>query len=84
MDLIVEEGFLTKEERDFSKITSVIVQRFYSTDVEGLSLERPKAKLIIEYMVGLSRMTSHIMAGTNYKIEDMDRKIRDIKLKRIL
>ena len=84
MDLIVEEGFLTKEERDFSKITSVIVQRFYSTDVEGLSLERPKAKLINEYMVGLSRMTSHIMAGANYKIEDMDRKIRDIKLKRIL
>ena len=84
MDLIVEEGLLTKEERDFSKITSVIVQRFYTTDVEGLSLERPKAKLISEYMVGVSRMTSHIMAGANYKIEDMDRKIRDIKLKRIL
>jgi len=84
MDLIVEEGLLTKEERVLSKITSVRVQRFYTTDVEGLSLERPKAKLISEYMVGLSRMTSHIMAGANYKIEDMDRKIRDIKLKRIL
>ena len=84
MDLIVEEGLLTKEERVLSKITSVRVQRFYTTDVEGLSLERPKARLINEYTVGLSRMTSHIMAGANYNIEDMDRKIRDIKLKRIL
>ena len=84
MDLIVEEGLLTKEERVFSKITSVRIQRFYTTDVEGLSLERPKARLINEYTVGLSRMTSHIMAGANYNIEDMDRKIRDIKLKRIL
>ena len=84
MDLIVEEGLLTKEERVFSKITSVRVQRFYTTDIEGLSLERPKAKLINEYTVGVSKMTSHIMAGANYEIEDMDRKIRDIKLKRIL
>jgi hypothetical protein len=84
MDLIVEEGLLTKEERVFSKITSVRVQRFYTTDVEGLSLEQPKAKLINEYTVGLSRMTSHIMSGANFNIEDMDQKIRDIKLKRIL
>ena len=46
MDLIVEEGLLTKEERVFSKITSVRVQRFYSMDIEGLSLEKPKAKMI--------------------------------------
>jgi len=84
MDLIVEEGLLTKEERVFSKITSVRIQRFYTTDVEGLSLERPKARLINEYTVGVSKMTTHIMAGANYKIEDMDRKMRDIKLKRIL
>jgi hypothetical protein len=84
MDLIVEEGFLTKEERVLSKITSVRVQRFYTTDIEGLSLERPKAKLIEEYTVGVSKMTTHILAGTNYKIEDMDQKIRDIKLRRIL
>ena len=84
MDLIVEEGLLTKEERYFSKITSVMVQRYYTTDIEGLSLEQPKAKLISEYTVGVSRMTTHIMAGANYKIEDMDQKIRDIKLKRIL
>lgn len=63
MELLIEEGHIKLEEKDFSKINSVIVQRFYSTDVEGLSLERPKAKLINEYMVGLSRMTSHIMAG---------------------
>lgn len=84
MDLIVEEGLLTKEERVFSKITSVMVHRYYSMDIEGLSLERPKAKMINEYTVGLSRMTSHILAGANYKIEDMDRKIRDIKLNRII
>lgn len=84
MDLIVEEGLLTKEERVFSKITSVRVQRFYTTDIEGLSLERPKAKMINEYTVGVSRFTSHIQAGANYNIEDMDRKIRDIKLNRII
>ena len=84
MDLIIEEGLMTEEERILSKIVSVRVQRFYTTDIEGLSLERPKAKLINDYTVGVSKMTSHIMAGANYKIEDMDQKIRDIKLKRIL
>lgn len=84
MDLIIEEGLMTEEERMFSKIVSVRVQRFYTTDIEGLSLEQPKAKLINDYTVGVSRMTSHIMAGANYNIEDMDQKMRDIKLKRIL
>lgn len=84
MDLIIEEGLLTKEERLLSKVVSVRVQSFYTTDIEDLSLERPKAKLINEYTVGLSRVTSHIIAGANYKIEDMDQKIRDIKLRRIL
>ena len=84
MNLIIEEGLLTKEERMFSTITSVGVSRYYSTDMEGLSLERPKAKLIEVYTVGVSKMTTHILAGANYNIEDMDRKIRDIKLKRIL
>lgn len=84
MDLIVEEGLLTKEERLLSKVVSVRVQSFYTTDIEGLSLERPKAQLISEYTVGLSRVTSHIIAGSNFEIEDMDQKIRDIKLRRIL
>lgn len=85
MNLLIDEGHLKSEEvDDFTKIMSVRVQRFYTTDVEGLSLERPKAKLINEYTVGVSRMTSHMMGGSNYKIEDMDQKIRDIKLKRIL
>ena len=84
MDLIVEEGLLTKEERLLSKVVSVRVQSFYTTDIEGLSLERPKAKLISEYTVGLSRVTSHIIAGSNFEIEDMDQKIRDIKLRKIL
>jgi hypothetical protein len=94
MDLLIEEGHINLGERDFSKIISVMVERYYNTDIEGLSLERPKAKMINEYTVGVSRMTSHcqvlcsknlnIQAGANYRIEDMDRKIRDIKLNRIL
>lgn len=85
MNLLIGEGYLKSEEvDDFTKVMSVRVQRFYTTDIEGLSLERPKAKLINEYTVGVSRMTSHMMGGSNYKIEDMDQKIRDIKLKRIL
>ena len=84
MDLLIEEGHINLGERDFSKIISVMVERYYTTDIEGLSLERPKAKMISEYTVGVSRFTSHIQAGANYKIEDMDRKMRDIKLNRIL
>ena len=84
MDLLIEEGHINLGERDFSKIISVMVERYYTTDIEGLSLERPKAKMINEYTVGVSRMTSHIQAGANYGIEDMDRKMRDIKLNRIL
>jgi hypothetical protein len=94
MNLLIDEGHLKSEEvDDFTKVMSVRVQRFYTTDVEGLSLERPKAKLINEYTVGVSSaqkvkigesMTSHMIGGSNYKIEDMDQKIRDIKLKRIL
>jgi hypothetical protein len=84
MDLLVEEGNILKEERVLSKIISVRVNRYYTMDIEGLSLERPKAKLIDEYTVVVSRMTTHILAGSNYDIKDMDQKIRDIKLKRIL
>ena len=84
MDLLIEEGHINLGERDFSKIISVMVERYYNTDIEDLSLERPKAKMISEYTVGVSRMTSHIQAGANYSIEDMDRKMRDIKLNRIL
>ena len=84
MDLLVEEGKMLQDERVLSKIISVRVSRYYTMDIEGLSLERPKAKLIDEYTVVVSRMTTHILAGSNYDIKDMDQKIRDIKLKRIL
>ena len=77
MDIIVEEGLLTIEERSLSKITSVSVNRFYS-------IGGGKAAMINEYIVGLGIMTSYISAGRNLKIEDMDQKIRNIKLKRIL
>ena len=94
INLLIDEGCLKSEEVDyFTKVMSVRVQRFYTTDIEGLSLENPKAKLINEYTVGVSSaqkvkigesMTSQMIGGSNYKIEDMDQKIRDIKLKRIL
>lgn len=79
MDLIVGEGLLSKEERRLSKIVSVILRRYYTMDPFSA-----KTKLINEYTVGVSRMTSNLMAGSNFEIEDMDRKIREIKLKRIL
>ena len=57
-------------------------------DIEALADEwdgdSKPTKLEKEYTVGVSKMTTHILAGANYKIEDMDRKMRDIKLKRIL
>lgn len=77
MDIIVEEGLLTIEERSLSKITSVSVYRFYS-------IGGGKSGMINEYIVDLGIMTSYINAGRNLKIEDMDQKIRNIKLKRIL
>ena len=84
MDLIVEEGLLTKEERSLSKITSVSVYRFYSI-VGGVKPTGPPRWLLVnEYTVNLEIMTSYISAGRNLKIEDMDQKIRNIKLKRIL
>ena len=84
MDIIVEEGLLTKEERSLSKITSVSVYRFYSI-VGGVKPTGPPRWLLVnEYTVHLEIMTSYISAGRNLKIEDMDQKIRNIKLKRIL
>jgi len=86
MDLIVEEGLLKKEDRALSKVMSVRVSRYYTMDIEtdyDVDLE-PKASLKSIYTVGVSRMTSYLMAGSNFEIEDMDRKMRDIKLKRIL
>ena len=67
MDLIVEEGLLTKEERNLSKITSVSVNRFYS-------IRGGKSGMSNEYIVGLGIMTSYISSGRNLKIEDMENK----------
>ena len=81
IDLLIEEGCLTKYERKNSKIVSVRVQSYYNMYIQ---LSLPKHKMITEYTVGVSRINSHITTGANYKIKDMDQKIRDIKLKRIL
>jgi hypothetical protein len=45
---------------------------------------KPTAVLKSVYTVGVSRFTSHISSGSNFEIKDMDQKIRDIKLNRIL
>lgn len=91
MNVLIDEGLLKSEEvDDFTKIMSVRVQRFYTMDIEtdydaDLKITYyPKASLKSIYTVGVSTMTTHIMAGSNFEIEDMDRKIRDIKLKRII
>ena len=86
MDLIVEEGLLKKEDRALSKVMSVRVSRYYTMDIEtdyDVDL-KPKASLKSVYTVGVSRFTSHISSGSNFEIKDMDQKIRDIKLNRIL
>ena len=89
MDLIVEEGLLKKEDRALSKVMSVRVSRYYTMDIEVFDDDcdddfKPNTVLKSVYTVGVSRMTSYLMAGSNFEIEDMDRKMRDIKLKRIL
>ena len=85
MNVLIEDGHLKPEEvNDFTKAMSVRVNRYYTMDIEGLSLEQPKAKLIDEYTVGVSVMSAHIMAGRNIIVKNMDQKIRDIKLNRIL
>lgn len=89
MDLIVEEGLLTKEERALSKVMSVRVSRYHTMDIDVFADDcdgdfKPNTVLKSVYTVGVSRMTSYLMAGSNFEIEDMDRKMRDIKLKRIL
>ncbi len=85
LNLLIEEGHLNKEGIDFAKIASVRANRYYAMDIEGLSLERPKAKMITEYTVGVSLLiATGILGGKNIIVEDMDQKMRDIKLKRIL
>lgn len=89
MDLIVEEGLLKKEDRALSKVMSVRVSRYYTMDIDALDDDynvdlKPTAVLKSVYTVGLSRFTSHISSGSNFEIKDMDQKIRDIKLNRIL
>ena len=89
MDLIVEEGLLKKEDRALSKVMSVRVSRYYTMDIDALDDDynvdlKPNAALKSIYTVGVSRFTSHISSGSNFEIKDMDQKIRDIKLNRIL
>ena len=84
MDIIVEEGLLTKEERNLSKITSVRVDRITTKTNSNYSIGGGKPTMVNQYTVHLEIMTSYINAGRNLKIEDMDQKIRNIKLKRIL
>ena len=90
MNLLIDEGLLKSEEvDDFTKVMSVRVSRYYTMDIDVFDDDcdgdlNPSASLKSIYTVGVSRMTSHLMSGSNFEIEDMDQKMRDIKLKRIL
>lgn len=95
MNVLIDEGHLKQEDvNGFTKIMSVRVNRYYTMDIDALDDEsqfenidgdlKPKAVLQSIYTVGVSKMTTHIMAGRNFEIEDMDRKMRDTKLNRIL
>jgi hypothetical protein len=90
MNVLIEDGHLKPEEvNDFTKVMSVRVCRYYMVDIEALDDEwdgdsKPTTRLVNEYTVGVSIMSTHIMAGRNIIVENMDQKIRDIKLKRIL
>jgi hypothetical protein len=91
MSVLIDDGHLKLEEvNDFTKVMSVRVSRYYIMDIEALGDECAKAKLVDEYTVGVSTLhslevvNSHIMGGSNFVVKDMDQKIRDIKLKRIL
>ena len=69
-DLLVKEGHISKEERLISKIGFVRTSRYKNIST-------------VSYTVGISIMTEKI--GFIYRyIDNMDAKIRDIKLKRIL
>lgn len=90
MNVLIDDGHLKPEEvNDFTKVMSVRVSRYYTMDIDALDDEwdgdsKLNARLVDEYTVGVSRMTTHIMAGSNFVVKNMDQKIRDIKLKRIL
>jgi hypothetical protein len=90
MNVLIEDGHLKPEEvNDFTKVVSVRVSRYYTMDIEVLVDEwdadsKPKSKLVDVYRVGISRMTTHMMVGSNIVVKNMDQKIRDIKLNKIL
>ena len=90
INVLIDEGHLKPEEvNDFTKVVSVRVSRYYTMDIEALGDEwdadsKQKSKLVDEYTVGISRMTTHMMADSNIVVKNMDQKIRDIKLNKIL
>lgn len=87
MNVLIDEGNLKNEElNEFTKVMSVRVSRYYTMDIEALEDgdSKPTTRLLNEYTVGVSIMSTHIMAGRNIIVENMDQKIRDIKLKKIL
>ncbi len=84
--VLIEEGRLTPEDRLFTKITSLRQQRYYLIDGDDppINIRSIKSKSINEYTIGLSTLTIGLMRGQNITIEDLDIKIRDKKIDRIL
>ena len=61
MSVLIDDGHLKLEEvNDFTKVISVRVSRYYIMDIEALGDECAKAKLVYEYTVGVSRMTTPV------------------------
>ena len=83
--VLIEEGLLTPEDRLFTKITSLRQQRYYLVDGDDppINIRSIESKSINEYTIGLSTLTG-LMRGQNINIEDLDIKIREKKIDRIL
>lgn len=69
-DLLVKEGHISREERLISKIAFVRTSK-YKSRCTGI------------YTIGISIMTDHI-SFVYHNIEDMDQKIRDIRLEKLI
>lgn len=84
--ILIEEGHLLQKDRMFAKITSVKQQRYYELDSENppKNISQMEAMLVNEYTVGLSTLSKGLIMGQNIKMPDLDIKIRDKKIDRIL
>jgi hypothetical protein len=82
IDILISEGHIKNEERNFTKVVSVTLNRYYTMDIKTID-EIPKPILIDDYNVGVSKYFKDRILGVSYTIQNMDAKIRDIKIKNL-